>query len=148
VSVRTLVKVGDPGDGILHDVQLPELDVTTPDAFEIAAALIEYLNQNGLAAGIAAPQLGLRARAYAYRSRNEGVTVIWNPTLELRGRVEPKRERCLSLDRAYLTPRHTVAIVSALDVSGEPIVLESHGFEARIHQHEYDHLNGRLIGAH
>ena len=35
--------------------------------------------------------------------------------------------------------------VTALDPSGDPIVVEASGLEARVIQHEMDHLDGRLI---
>ncbi len=52
-------------------------------------------------------------------------------------------EGCLSIpDLRGLVPRHPAVRVRGLDRQGQPLDLVVKGFEARIVQHEYDHLNG------
>jgi len=138
--------VGSVDDGILFETQEPETDPTSADAFECAAELLKFLGCTPFAAGIAAPQLGFARRAYAYRSKRDGIIVVWNPELTLRGSKRIESERCLSLKREYRTLRHTQVGVTGLDVAGEPLSINARGFEARVHQHEVDHLNGKLIG--
>ncbi|MDX6549794.1 MAG: peptide deformylase, partial [Gaiellales bacterium] len=41
--------------------------------------------------------------------------------------------------------RHVRVHVSAVDSDGDPVELEAEGFEARVIQHEIDHLDGVLI---
>src|SRR5262249_23878329 len=52
-------------------------------------------------------------------------------------------EGCLSIpDLRGLVPRHPAVRLRALDRNGGPLDLLVKGFEARIVQHEVDHLNG------
>jgi len=51
-------------------------------------------------------------------------------------------EGCLSIpDLRGLVPRHPAVRVRCLDRQGHPVDHLVRGFEARIVQHEYDHLN-------
>jgi peptide deformylase len=55
-------------------------------------------------------------------------------------------EGCLSLPRVVVeVERPLFARVRGQDRSGEPVVIEASGHEARVLQHEIDHLNGVLI---
>jgi len=52
-------------------------------------------------------------------------------------------EGCLSIpDLRGLVPRHPAVRVRGLDRHGQPLDYVARGFEARIVQHEFDHLNG------
>jgi peptide deformylase len=52
-------------------------------------------------------------------------------------------EGCLSIpDLRGLVPRHPAVRVRGFDRHGEPLDYLAEAFEARIIQHEYDHLNG------
>jgi peptide deformylase len=52
-------------------------------------------------------------------------------------------EGCLSIpDLRGLVPRHPKVRVQGLDREGRPLDYVVTGFEARIVQHEFDHLNG------
>lgn len=56
------------------------------------------------------------------------------------------REGCLSLpDYTANIRRHRNITVEALDLDGQPVRLESDGFEAVVLQHEIDHLDGILF---
>jgi peptide deformylase len=55
-------------------------------------------------------------------------------------------EGCLSLPGVHVDVERPVNVrVRALDPHGEPIVVEASGLEARVIQHEMDHLDGVLI---
>ena len=55
-------------------------------------------------------------------------------------------EGCLSIPRVVVdVERPVFARVSGQDQSGEPVLIEASGHEARVLQHEIDHLNGVLI---
>jgi len=66
--------------------------------------------------------------------------------------VAPSEERetddegCLSL-QGVLVPveRHATVVLEAQDVNGETIRLELEGLDARVVQHELDHLDGVLM---
>jgi peptide deformylase len=55
-------------------------------------------------------------------------------------------EGCLSLPGVHVDVERPVNVrVRARDPHGEPIVVEASGLEARVIQHEMDHLDGVLI---
>jgi peptide deformylase len=54
-------------------------------------------------------------------------------------------EGCLSLPRILVDVERPLHIrVTGQDIAGEPMLLEASGLEARVLQHEIDHLNGVL----
>jgi peptide deformylase len=55
-------------------------------------------------------------------------------------------EGCLSLPAIHVDVERPIHVrVRALDETGEPFVIEASGLEARVIQHEIDHLDGVLI---
>ncbi len=98
-------------------------------------------------AGIAAPQVGESLRIFLVCAR-EGAPeqVFINPVVEASGAVVPHEEGCLSLPeiRAEVL-RPAKARITALDLEGREFTLESDEFDARVWQHEFDHLEGVLI---
>jgi peptide deformylase len=70
--------------------------------------------------------------------------VVVNPMLTPQaGELVYDWEGCLSIpDLRGLVPRHPAVRVRGLDREGQPLDYVAQGFEARIVQHEYDHLNG------
>jgi len=100
--------------------------------------------------GLAAPQIGVARRVLVYRARDEDEAhVLINPELVERSEeVEVGTEGCLSLLGGELqvpVERHLRIRVSARDAGGDPVDLDAEGFEARVIQHEIDHLDGVLI---
>ena len=100
--------------------------------------------------GLAAPQLGILRRILVYRASDEDEPkVLINPELEERSdETEVGTEGCLSLLGGELqvpVARHLRVRVSGRDVSGDAVDLDVEGFEARVIQHEIDHLDGILI---
>lgn len=102
--------------------------------------------------GLAAPQLGDELQVLVYES-DEGpegripLKVLINPMVEpeLEETVEDW-EGCLSIpDLVGLVPRQPAVRVRALDRDGRPLDFRAEGFEARVIQHEFDHLNGVLF---
>jgi peptide deformylase len=98
--------------------------------------------------GLAATQLGVMHRVLVYRVEPDAaVAALINPKLEWAGReTEASDEGCLSLPGVLVEVDRPVDVrVSALDERGEPILVEASGLEARVIQHEMDHLDGVLI---
>ncbi len=96
-------------------------------------------------AGLAAPQIGVDLRVFAYNvDGSEGYVV--NPELvSADGRMEGP-EGCLSIPGLFVeTPRAARATVRGADVHGEPIEFGGSGLLARCLQHETDHLDGTLF---
>jgi peptide deformylase len=103
---------------------------------------------DGYGIGLAATQLGVMHRVLVYRVEPDAaVAALINPQLEWAGReTETSDEGCLSLPGVLVEVERPVDVrVRALDEHGEPIVVEASGLEARVIQHEMDHLDGVLI---
>ena len=100
--------------------------------------------------GLAAPQLGILRRILVYRASDEDEPkVLINPELvERSDETEVGTEGCLSLLGGELqvpVERHLRVRVAGRDASGDAVDLDVEGFEARVIQHEIDHLDGILI---
>jgi len=97
--------------------------------------------------GLAAPQIGWRARVFVAHSEKELIVCI-NPHLVLCCDLCDSEECCLSLpSKYYSVKRNNKCILSYSDKSGKIMTAEYAGMDAIILQHEYDHLNGILINA-
>ena len=105
---------------------------------------------DGNGVGLAAPQIAVPLRAYAYYVPGEGHAdlvpprVVFNPRLTLHGeRSERGWEGCLSLPGLRgIVPRHAALHLVGVDAEGREVVAEAEGFHARVIQHEHDHLDG------
>jgi len=106
------------------------------------------LMHDALGIGLAATQVGVLNRVLVYRVQEQApVAALVNPEIEWRSPVqETAEEGCLSLPQVHVDVERPVHIrVSARDGFGAPIVIEASGLEARVIQHEMDHLDGVLI---
>jgi len=98
--------------------------------------------------GLAATQVGVMHRLLVYRTELEGaVAALANPVLEWSSKdTESAEEGCLSLPGVAVEVDRPIHVrVRAQDERGEPITVEASGLEARVIQHEMDHLDGVLI---
>jgi peptide deformylase len=116
---------------------------------ELAERMLDVM-ERAHGVGLAAPQLGILRRILVYRASDEDEPkVLINPELvERSDETEVGTEGCLSLLGGELqvpVARHLRVRVSGRDVSGEAVDLDVEGFEARVIQHEIDHLDGILI---
>jgi peptide deformylase len=103
---------------------------------------------DALGVGLAAPQLGISQRLLVYRVGPDApVIVLANPELEwTSGDEEEGLEGCLSIPGITVDVERPVHVrVRALDEEGEERTVEASGLEARVIQHEMDHLDGVLI---
>ena len=101
--------------------------------------------------GLAAPQIGEPWRAFVMDAGwKEGAPrprLILDPTLvALSGPRGTAVETCLSLPgRPVPVTRAENVVIEHFDLLGQALTLFLSGIEARIAQHEDDHLDGRLI---
>ena len=103
---------------------------------------------DALGVGLAAPQLGISQRLLIYRVGPDApVIALANPELEwASAESEVGEEGCLSIPGVLVdVDRHVYVRVRGLDEEGEVRVVEASGLEARVIQHEIDHLDGVLI---
>jgi peptide deformylase len=99
--------------------------------------------------GLAAPQLGILRRVLVYRTAEEAPPVaLVNPkVVSASEEVETADEGCLSLGAASVVvevERPIRVVVQGLSPSGEETRIEAEELEARVLQHELDHLDGIL----
>ncbi len=103
---------------------------------------------DALGVGLAANQVGVLHRVLVYRVHQQSpVAALVNPEIEWSGNEEEiLEEGCLSLPAVHVDVERPVHIrVRAQDEHGEPITVEASGLEARVIQHEIDHLDGVLV---
>ena len=74
------------------------------------------------------------------------LTILVNPKITpLTEELEEDWEGCLSIpDLRGRVPRYKSIRVEAWDRSGKPLQFNANDFHARVIQHEFDHLNGRV----
>jgi len=98
--------------------------------------------------GLAAPQLGISQRLLVYRVGPDApVVALANPEVEWTSQdQEIFDEGCLSIPGITVDVERPVHVrVRALDEEGGTRLVEASGLEARVIQHEMDHLDGVLI---
>jgi peptide deformylase len=118
------------------------------DALHSEIQRMGRLMHDSMGVGLAATQVGTLNRVLVYRVQPEGtIAALVNPEIEWKGKeTETMEEGCLSLPAILVDVERPIYVrVRALDENGEPIVIEASGLEARVIQHEIDHLDGVLI---
>ena len=106
------------------------------------------LMHDSIGVGLAAPQAGVSHRLLVYRTEPDSpVQALVNPEIEWTSRdKEWLEEGCLSLPGVHVEVERPIHVrVRAQDADGDDVLVEASGFEARVIQHEVDHLDGVLI---
>jgi peptide deformylase len=125
-------------------------DVTEFD--DALASLVERMTrlmQEARGVGLAAPQVGIVRRVLVYQpGEDETVAAVVNPRIvTASAEVETEEEGCLSLGAATVVvpvERALSVTIAGATPSGEPLRIDAEGLEARVLQHEIDHLDGVL----
>ena len=118
------------------------------DLLKSQVARMAGLMNDAFGVGLAAPQLGISQRLLVYRVGPEAPLIaLVNPEVEWKsGEEETMEEGCLSRPGVSVDVDRPVHVrVRALDEEGEERRVEASGLEARVIQHEIDHLDGVLI---
>jgi peptide deformylase len=142
-ALRHVRKFGDP---VLRASALP---VERFD--EELKAEIERMGElmhDALGVGLAATQLGILHRVLVYRAyADDPVMALVNPVLEWASEeLEAAEEGCLSLPGVHVEVERSARVKArAQDETGQELQIEAEGLEARVIQHEIDHLEGVLI---
>ena len=142
-ALKLVRKYGDP---VLRSraLEIDRFDGTLRDEIRRMGRLMD----DSLGIGLAATQVGVMHRVLVYRVESDGaIAALVNPVLDWASdEREPMDEGCLSLPGVLVEVDRPIHIrVSAQDKGGEEIVVEASGLEARVIQHEMDHLDGVLI---
>lgn len=101
--------------------------------------------------GLAAPQVGVNKRLMVYNPSGDAKrwldeTILVNPKIvEYSDAEDTEIEGCLSFpDMQGEVTRSKWIKVQAMNLKGKPMKKKFKGWEARIFQHEYDHLDGTV----
>lgn len=95
-------------------------------------------------AGVAATQIGVGLRAFAYNIDGQ-IGYVINPVLEVAGDPELVDEGCLSVPGFFFPRRrYPWAKVTGIDLDRNPVEVSGEGLMAQALQHECDHLDGKL----
>ena len=142
-ALRQIRKLGDP---VLRATAVPVERFDAGLAEEVSR--MGELMHDALGVGLAATQVGVLHRVLVYRAYAEDpLTALVNPSLTWTSEeLELGEEGCLSLPGIHVEVERPARVrVSAQDPSGAPLEIEAEGLEARVIQHEIDHLDGVLI---
>jgi peptide deformylase len=142
-ALANVIKFGDP---VLKSKASPVTSFGSELRAEVDRMIA--IMRDGLGVGLAATQVGVLRRVLVFQAGSDSEpTGLVNPTVEwLSGEAVVAEEGCLSLPRVAMdVERPLHARISGFDVEGKPMGLEASGLEARVLQHEIDHLDGVLI---
>jgi peptide deformylase len=136
-------------DVLLHPHPLltrPAEPAADPEA--VVADLLDTMRSFGHCVGLAAPQIGASVRVAVvdctgHRKAPDahGELILVNPVIVAAEGSEVGREGCLSIPELTANVRRATAIA----VEADGVRVEAEGFEARVIQHEIDHLDGLLF---
>lgn len=131
-------------DPPLNEVALPIVKFDS-ELNKLASAMLETM-EAGNGVGLAGPQVGLRRQLFVLCEPEGEPMCLVNPEIvEMDGKAYGE-EGCLSLPGLWAqVPRATHIHVRAQDVEGNSLDFEAEDFLARIIQHEYDHLQGKVF---
>jgi len=138
---REIRVIGDP---VLRE-RAREVDVFDRSLRKLAKRMIRIMH-DAPGVGLAAPQVGVVERLVVYDVDDDPRTLV-NPVLTmLTDERETGDEGCLSVPGVTMPVERVTRIrVEGRDVHGAPVDFEAEGLEARVIQHEVDHLDGVLI---
>jgi peptide deformylase len=142
-ALRHVRKFGDPV------LRATALAVERFDAdLQAEVARMGELMHDALGVGLAATQLGVLHRVLVYKAyADDPLTALVNPIVEWSSEeLETGEEGCLSLPGVHVEVERAARVrVRAQDETGNELEIEAEGLDARVIQHEVDHLNGVLI---
>jgi peptide deformylase len=118
------------------------------DSLRTQVSRMAAIMHDALGVGLAAPQVGVSQRLLVYRVGHEAPLIaLVNPELEWSSDdAEEAEEGCLSIPGVGVDVDRPVHVrVRAHDEYGDVRLVEASGLEARVIQHEMDHLDGVLI---
>ena len=143
--IMEIVKIGDD---VLREKCTPVKEFDSSLKMLPDAMLDELLEADGV--GLAAPQIGIAQRFFVVDIRDGKRYVFINPEIvETSMEKGPYEEGCLSIPGVYHDVIRPLRVkIQARDAKGKLFNLDADGMLARVIQHEYDHLDGKLFIDH
>jgi len=118
------------------------------DALRREVQRMARIMSDALGVGLAATQVGVQHRLLVYRVGPDAPAVaLVNPRIEWSGAaLETMEEGCLSLPGVHVDVERAIHVrVGGRGPDGDALTVEASGLEARVLQHEIDHLDGILV---
>jgi peptide deformylase len=134
------------GDPVLNSPATPvsEFDEGLQDEIE---RMVELM-RDAIGVGLAATQLGIMRRLLVFQAGPDApATPLINPEIDwVSDELATAEEGCLSLPGVVVDVDRPLHIrVRGQDAGGDAMSIEASGLEARVLQHEIDHLDGVLM---
>jgi len=107
--------------------------------------MFDVLYESDLGIALAAPQIGVQKQIFVWDLEGEQ-QVIFNPEIVESDGEWVYEEGCLSIPGLYVElVRPKTVLLKGVDINGDVVEREADEIEARMFQHELDHLNGVLM---
>jgi peptide deformylase len=157
LATRRIVTTSDPDAAVLRN-QARDVRTFDRELRRLVADMVDTM-RDAPGVGLAAPQLGIDLRVIVVETAipSDDDTDDADATFRLHAVVNPvitwrsedlaeDEEACLSIPGLFGdVPRHVAIRIQGRDTSGRPLEIEAQDFEARVFQHEVDHLDGVLF---
>lgn len=138
-SIRTF------GDPVLKSKAAPVTEVDGK-LVRLVDDMFDTLYETGNGLALAAPQIGVQKQVVVWDMGDGDQQVIFNPEVVESDGEWVYDEGCLSIPGLYVEMvRPKTVLVRGVDIDGEVVEREADELEARMYQHELDHLNGVLM---
>ena len=132
------------GDPVLKTKAAPVADIDGK-AVRLVDDMFDSLYDCGNGLALAAPQIGVQKQVVVW-DLGDDPQVIFNPEIVDSDGEWVYEEGCLSIPGLYVElARPKTVLVRGVDLDGNPVEREADELEARMFQHELDHLNGVLM---
>lgn len=152
----SILKVARLGHPVLRKVaqELAPNEISTPETQQLIDNMIETMNEHE-GVGLAAVQVHVSRQLAVievadnprYPNKEKvPLAVLINPKFEpLSEEMEEDWEGCLSINKLRgKVPRYKEIRVAGRDRDGKELDFVASGFHARVIQHEWDHLQGKV----
>ncbi|MEQ8436176.1 MAG: peptide deformylase [Ilumatobacter fluminis] len=138
-SIRTF------GDPVLKSKAAPITDVDGK-LVRLVDDMFTTLYDSGNGIALAAPQIGVQKQIFVWDLGEGDQQVIFNPEIVESDGEWVYDEGCLSIPGLYVEMvRPKTVLMRGVDINGEVVEREADELEARMYQHELDHLHGVLM---
>jgi len=132
------------GDPVLASQALPVTDIDAK-IVRIVDEMFDTLYDSDSGIGLAAPQVGIQRQIFVWAMDDEPMVVL-NPVIVESDGEWVYDEGCLSIPGLYVEmTRPKTVLMKGIDMNGNEVAIEADELEARLFQHELDHLNGVLM---
>ncbi len=132
------------GDPVLASQALPVTDIDAK-IVRIVDEMFDTLYDSDSGIGLAAPQVGIQRQIFVWDMDDEPMVVL-NPVIVESDGEWVYDEGCLSIPGLYVEmTRPKTVLMRGIDMNGNEVAIEADELEARLFQHELDHLNGVLM---